>query len=78
MKSKPKTADDMQRAAMGISLALMEEKYTTQEAMAVLFQLTCAIAKAEGISEEVFVSRFLETVNATRNEAVPPSNFSKQ
>jgi hypothetical protein len=78
MEIKPKTADDMQRMGMGIALAFMNEKYTPQEAMAVLFQLACTFAKAEPISEEALVGRFLEMVNATRDQAIPTFSSSKQ
>jgi len=44
----------------------------------VLFQLTCTFAKAEPISEEAFVGRFLEMVNATRDQTIPTFSSSKQ
>lgn len=77
MSKENKTPEDMQQAAMEIALILMEQKFTTQQAMAVVLNLACILAKTEELPEEKFVERFLQMVNATRDQVVV-ANFNKQ
>lgn len=77
MSKENKTPEDMQQAAMEIAFILMEQKFTTQQAMAVVLNLACILAKTEELPEEKFVERFLQMVNATRDQVVV-ANFNKQ